>query len=137
MPGLIDPNVNICSGTDLEDFASISKAAAKGGFTCIVDNPMHSVPATTNLENLKAKVDLARKNCLYVDCAFWGGVTGNNNDDLITLANNGVCGFKGFLNPQESYTSFPHLTKESLKEALEILEETDCVFAVINKFRFV
>jgi allantoinase len=40
MPGLIDCNVNICSGTDLEDFSSITKAAAAGGFTTIVDNPM-------------------------------------------------------------------------------------------------
>lgn len=40
MPGLIDANVNICSGTDLEDFASITKAAAAGGFTTIIDNPL-------------------------------------------------------------------------------------------------
>lgn len=40
MPGLIDANVNCCSGTDLEDFSSITKAAAAGGFTTIVDNPL-------------------------------------------------------------------------------------------------
>jgi allantoinase len=82
------------------------------------------------VKNLKAKVDEARKNCLYVDCAFWGGVTGENNADLLRLAQNGVCGFKGFLNPQDGYPDFPNLTKETLKSALEILEETDCVFAV-------
>jgi hypothetical protein len=57
-------------------------------------------------------------------------VTGENNADLLRLAQNGVCGFKGFLNPQDGYPDFPNLTKESLKSALEILEETDCVFAV-------
>lgn len=40
MPGLIDANVNVCSGTDLEDFSTITKAAAAGGFTTIVDNPL-------------------------------------------------------------------------------------------------
>lgn len=40
MPGLIDANVNICSGTDVEDFSTITKAAAAGGFTTIIDNPM-------------------------------------------------------------------------------------------------
>ncbi|CRK90870.1 CLUMA_CG004560, isoform A [Clunio marinus] len=130
MPGLIDANVNICSGTDVEDFSTVTKAAAAGGFTCIVDNPMFSVPATTSLKNLKAKVDQARKNCLHVDVAFWGGVTGENNSELLPLAHHGVCGFKGILNPQDSFPDFPHLTKDSLKSSLEVLEETDCVLAL-------
>jgi len=73
---------------------------------------------------------------LYVDCAFWGAATGENNDQLLSLANNGVCGFKSFLNPQESFPEFPHLTKESLKSALEVLEETGCVFAVSMQLSF-
>ena len=40
MPGVIDANVNVCSGTDLEDFTTATKAAAAGGVTTIVDNPM-------------------------------------------------------------------------------------------------
>lgn len=40
MPGLIDANVNCCSGTDLEDFGTITKSAAAGGVTTIIDNPM-------------------------------------------------------------------------------------------------
>lgn len=82
------------------------------------------------MKNLKAKVDQARKNCLYVDCAFWGGVTGDNSADLLKLANNGVCGFKAILNPQDSFPDFSHLSKDGLKDALGILEETDCIFAV-------
>ena len=95
-----------------------------------------SIPATTSIKNLKAKVDDARRNCLYVDCAFWGGVTGANNADLLPLAQNGVCGFKGFLNPQDGYPDFPNLTKDSLKIALDILEETDCIVAVKFLFLF-
>lgn len=92
-----------------------------------------SVPATTSLRNLKMKIDQARKQCLHVDCAFWGGVTGENDAELLTLAHNGVCGFKAIMNPQESFPDFPHLTKESLKNALDILEETDCIFAVSDE----
>lgn len=40
MPGIIDLNVNSCSGRDdLEDFDSLTKAAACGGISTIVDNP--------------------------------------------------------------------------------------------------
>jgi dihydroorotase-like cyclic amidohydrolase len=40
MPGLIDVNVNSCSGRDdWESFDSLTKAAAAGGCTTIVDNP--------------------------------------------------------------------------------------------------
>lgn len=70
--------------------------------------------------------------------AFWGGVTGNNNENLLSLANSGVCGFKGFLNPQESTSEFQYLSRDELKRALEVLEETDCVFAVrLNKKSFI
>lgn len=130
MAGLIDTSVNICSGSELEDFSTITKAAAAGGITTICDNPQYSVPATTSVKNLKTKISEARKNCLYVDCAFWAGVTNDNSNELISLANHGVCGFKGILNPQESYPEFSHLTKDGLKSALEVLEEVDSVFAI-------
>lgn len=62
-------------------------------------------------------------------------MTSANESELLTLAQNGVCGFKGILNPQDSYPDFPHLTKESLKNALDVLEETDCILAVRIDFR--
>lgn len=130
MSGLIDTSVNVCSGTELEDFSTITKAAAAGGFTTICDNPMFSKPATTSVQHLKEKIIEARKNCLYVDCAFWGGVTNDNSVELIALANHGVCGFKGFLNPQESCPEFSHMTRKGLQEALDVLEETNCIFSI-------
>jgi allantoinase len=91
---------------------------------------MFSVPPTTSLKNLKTKISQAKKSRLHVDCAFWGGVTNDNHDELLAMDDYGCCGFKGFLNPQDSYPEFSHLTHEGLKKALEILEETNCVFAV-------
>ncbi|KAG5671096.1 hypothetical protein PVAND_001310 [Polypedilum vanderplanki] len=128
MSGLIDANVNICSGGDCEDFCSITKAAGAGGYTCIVDNPLTSKPPTTTLKNLKDKITEARKkNSLHIDVAFWGGVIADNHEELLPMANLGVCGFKGALNSSDCTL---HLNKESLKSALETLEETNCVFAI-------
>lgn len=55
MSGLIDANVNICSGSDLEDFGSITKAASAGGYTCIVDNPMYQSNISISLLNKSLK----------------------------------------------------------------------------------
>lgn len=152
MSGLIDANVNICSGSDLEDFGSITKAASAGGYTCIIDNPMYlsiifiifqnksikafyrySKPATTTWKNLKEKIIKARSTkSLNIDVGFWGGVTSDNHDELLPMANQGVCGFKAILNPQDSSPDFSHLSKQDLKNALDVLEETNCVFAVSN-----
>lgn len=71
MSGLIDVNVSVCSGTDLEDFTSVTKCAAAGGFTTIVDNPMFSIPPATSLKNLKTKISHARKSKLHCDVGFW------------------------------------------------------------------
>lgn len=86
------------------------------------------------MENLKAKIKNAQDEGIHVDCAFWGGVTADNYEELLPMANHGCCGFKAFLNPQDSYPEFSHLTRENLKKALEALEETNCVFAVSFKF---
>lgn len=87
-------------------------------------------PPTTSLKNLKAKITEARKkNSLHIDIAFWGGVTPDNHEELLPMANLGVCGFKATLG--SSITC--HLNKESLKRALETLEETNCVFAVSSR----
>lgn len=85
------------------------------------------------MKNLKAKIVEARSTkSLNIDVGFWGGVTSDNHDELLPMANQGVCGFKAILNPQDSYPDFSHLSKEDLKKALDILEETNCVFAVSN-----
>lgn len=92
------------------------------------------MPPTSSLKNLKHKIAEARKSCLHVDCAFWGGVTEDNHEELLPMANYGCCGFKGFLNQQDSYPDFSNLSKNGLKKALETLEETNCVFAVRTFF---
>lgn len=70
----------------------------------------------------------ARKN-IHVDVAFWAGISNDNLDDLLELANSGVVGFKCSLSNSD-VPEFPGITLENLAKAMEILEETDVVLAV-------
>src|SRR4051812_35825001 len=75
MPGLVDAHVHVNEPgrTEWEGFESATNAAAAGGITTIVDMPLNSVPATTDIEALNAKRTSARTRC-RVDVGFWGGV---------------------------------------------------------------
>ena len=65
MPGVIDVHTHMREPgiTYKEDFETGSKACAKGGITTFYDMP-NTVPATTALENLLNKKELAGKSQL-------------------------------------------------------------------------
>ncbi len=75
MPGLIDSHVHINEPgrTDLEGFESMTKAAAAGGITTLVDMPLNSSPVTTNTKELQAKLDAAQGK-LMVNVGCYGGI---------------------------------------------------------------
>src|SRR5882757_6319588 len=58
MPGVIDPHVHINEPgrADWEGFDTATKAAIAGGVTTLVDMPLNSIPATTTVRGLHAKV---------------------------------------------------------------------------------
>src|SRR5271163_4227033 len=98
LPGLIDTHVHINEPgrTDWEGFETATRAAAAGGYTTLVDMPLNCLPETTTVAALEAKREAARGKC-FVDWAAWGGVAGDNADDVEPLARAGVKGFKCFL----------------------------------------
>ena len=98
LPGLVDSHVHINEPgrTEWEGFYSATRAAAAGGYTMLVDMPLNSVPATTNVAALEAKRRAARGQC-RVDWALWGGVVRGNQEEIERLAQAGVRGFKCFL----------------------------------------
>jgi allantoinase len=98
LPGLVDTHVHINEPgrTEWEGFRTATRAAAAGGYTTLVDMPLNNLPATTTVENLRAKVSAARGQCL-VGHGFWGGVVADNQDHVGALAEAGVRGFKCFL----------------------------------------
>ena len=121
MPGLVDAHVHINEPgrTDWEGFETATKAAAAGGITTIVDMPLNCIPVTTTVDALNQKI-IATKDQLWIDCGFYGGLIPDNNQDLESLADAGVLGFKAFLSPS-GIDEFPNISEKHLREALHIL----------------
>src|SRR5215470_911036 len=98
LPGLVDSHVHINEPgrTEWEGFLTVTRAAAAGGYTLLVDMPLNSLPATTTVEALENKRECAR-SASRVDWALWGGVENGNQSHIEQLAKAGVPGFKCFL----------------------------------------
>lgn len=121
MPGLVDSHVHINEPgrAAWEGFATATRAAALGGVTTVVDMPLNSVPVTTSLDALDAKITAA-KGQLSVDCAFWGGVVPGNIDQLAPMSRAGAKGFKCFLCPS-GIDEFPPVGEPELRAAMPAL----------------
>jgi allantoinase len=121
MPALVDTHVHINSPgrTEWEGFASATRAAAAGGVTTVVDMPLNSIPPTTTIEALRAKISEAENSC-YVDVGFWGGVVPGNTENLAEMWHGGVVGFKCFLVPT-GVEEFPHVNEADLRTAMSEL----------------
>ena len=121
MPGLIDTHVHVNEPgrTEWEGFQTATRAAAAGGITTIVDMPLNSIPATTDLPALQKKSEAARGHC-SIDYGFWGGVVPQNSSQLQPMIEAGVMGFKAFL-IDSGVDEFPMVTEEELRVAMPIL----------------
>jgi allantoinase len=118
LPGLIDSHVHINEPgrAEWEGFETATRAAAAGGFTCLMDMPLNCLPATTSGAALEAKRKAAANRC-WVDWAAWGGVVSDNQPDIAALATSGVRGFKCFL-VHPGIDGFTMVTESQLREAL-------------------
>jgi allantoinase len=124
LPGLIDAHVHINDPgrTEWEGFETATRAAAAGGFTCVMDMPLNCVPATTGVDALEAKRAAAKGRC-WVDWAAWGGVVADNQQHITKLAAAGVRGFKCFL-VHPGIDEFTMVTEQQLREALPYVART-------------
>jgi len=119
--------VNDPGRTHWEGFEYVTKGAAAGGITTILDMPLNSLPPTTTVENLKQKMDRA-KDRIYVDVGFLGGVMPTNIDtDLIPLLNAGVLGFKSFM-INSGVEEFVWVTAQDIERAINTLKDHDVVY---------
>lgn len=130
LPGLIDTHIHINEPgrTDWEGFETATRAAAAGGYTCLVDMPLNSIPATTSIEALEQKRAAACGKSL-VDYAFWGGAVEGNAAHLQPLTEAGVAGFKAFLVPS-GVDEFSMLNEAGLREAMPIIAASGLPFLV-------
>ncbi len=113
LPGLVDTNVHINEPgrAGWESFETATRAAAAGGITTVIDMPLDSIPATTNLAALEAKRAAAAGRC-WVDVGFWGPIVSGNRDELTALRETGVFGFQ---------CSFALVGESDLRNALPLL----------------
>ncbi len=121
LPGLVDTHVHVNEPgrTEWEGFATATAAALAGGVTTLVDMPLNSIPATTNIGALRAKRNAADAKA-RVNVGFWGGVVPGNSRDLEQLARDGVLGFKCFLSPS-GVEEFQNVSETDLALAMPIL----------------
>ncbi len=130
MPGLVDTHVHVNEPgrTNWEGFATATQAAAAGGVTTLVDMPLNSIPPTTTVSGLAAKLEAARGQC-QVDVGFWGGVVPGNTGELAQLYELGVVGFKCFL-IHSGVDEFPNVTEHDLRGAMPELTRLGAVLIV-------
>lgn len=114
-PGLIDVHVHLREpgGEHKEDFRTGSRAAAKGGFSYVLDMPNTPV-TTTTIARLKEKVKLADAKSLC-DIGFHYGTDGKNMKSFAAAAAHPrVFGLKIYCN---------HTTGEMLIQNRQVLEQ--------------
>ncbi|TFK84933.1 allantoinase [Polyporus arcularius HHB13444] len=136
LPGIVDAHVHLNEPgrTDWEGFWTGTRAAASGGVTTVVDMPLNSIPPTTSVANLEAKLEAARGQC-WTDVAFWGGVIPGNQAHLKPLVNAGVRGFKCFL-IESGVDEFPCVNETDLRQAMHELKDSPtvlCFHAELDK----
>ena len=119
LPGIIDAHVhfNEPGRTEWEGIASGSAALAAGGGTTFFDMPLNSEPPVIDAARLREKRALAEeKSC--VDFALWGGLIPGNLDQLASLRDAGVVGFKAFMS-DSGIASFPRVNATVLREGMK------------------
>jgi allantoinase len=124
MAGLVDPHVHVNDPgrAEWEGFESAGMAAAAGGTTTIVDMPLNSLPVTTTVAALEAKVAAAAGAC-RVDFGMWGGIVPGNGSEFAALLEAGALGLKAFLVPS-GLDEFPPVDDAQLGAAMASVAST-------------
>jgi allantoinase len=97
LPGMIDSHIHSREPglTEKEDFYHVTRAAAVGGITTVLDMPNTS-PPVHNKQVFKEKAELFESKS-FVDFGLWGIALGTKNlDTLQDLVDEGIVGVKFF-----------------------------------------
>jgi allantoinase len=118
MPGIVDTHVHVHESArdDGDGFEVVTRAAATGGVTTIVDLPGGGSRPLTTVAALDAKRAAAAGHC-FVDVGFWGGVVPGNARDLAPLFDAGVLGFACVLLPLP-FAEFPPVSESDLQTVM-------------------
>ena len=130
LPGFIDCHVHVNEPgrTEWEGFETATQSASFGGITTLVDMPLNCSPVTISEEALRIKLQ-ALQGKIYVDCAYWGGVTPSSLNDLPDLLEAGVMGVKSFM-IHSGLDEFPHVGVKHIREAMPHLKKAGLPYLV-------
>lgn len=94
-PGLIDAHVHAYSSSDKQEgIERLTKGAAVGGVTTIIDMPYDRPTAITTADLVRAKIEVIQREAV-VDVALFGTIKKHGGwKEIISLAQAGVCAFK-------------------------------------------
>jgi allantoinase len=126
LPGLVDTHVHINDPgrASWEGFITATRAAAAGGVTTLLDMPLNSVPPTTTLAGLRAKVRALEAQA-FVDVGLCGGlVPSTARGGLAELFAEGVLAFKCFL-AESGVDEFSHVQENELRAGMVELARID------------
>lgn len=129
LPGAIDPHVHAySSSTDQEGIERLTRGAAAGGVTTIIDMPYDRPKAITNVERLRAKKQLIAQEAV-VDVGLYGTTTKFDGwKDVVPLAREGICAFK-FSTYESDPDRFPEIPDSELAKIFAELQKTGLVAA--------
>jgi allantoinase len=98
LPGVVDAHVhfNEPGRANWEGWEAGTRGAAAGGVTTVLEMPLNAHPPTTTPAAFDEKVAVASQKSL-VDFGLWGGLVPDNLQNLETLHQRGVVGFKAFM----------------------------------------
>lgn len=127
LPGLIDPHVHAYSGgPDGEGLERLTKAAAVGGITTIIDMPFDAPIPVRHVERLREKIAQVEQEAL-IDVALYGTCAKYDGWSQITeLARGGVCGFK-FSTYESDPDRFPEMPDAELVKIFQELNKVGLV----------
>ena len=136
-PGIIDLNVHLNSNYE-EKWShptEITRMAAKGGITTIIDNPlMNSYNAEFDESKcIKSRIkDLEGKLC--VDCGLLGYIGNHNYKNIKEIFDEGdVLGFKLYLS-KTMIPELPFITKQNLKSLFKKIEKHPNLHKILLAF---
>lgn len=151
LPGTVDPHVHIRDPgrPDRETFATGTMAAAAGGVTTLIEQPI-STPPPYSPEIIKNRIKVARDKS-YIDFAFYGAAGADKLEEIKKMASTGIVAYKTFLHspPPGREEEFVGLTMENdgyIIAGLKKIAQTGLICAVhaenneiiqynINKFK--
>ncbi len=119
LPGAVDSHVHFREPgyEHKEDWETGTAAAACGGTTTVFEMP-NTDPPTGSVEALRLKQELAAAQA-HVDYGIYGLLDENNIDDLESLIEAGVSGFKCFMG--NTFGDLPAPSDGAMLEGFEIL----------------